>query len=206
MHLNGQVKPPLPIEEHLLANKPRHIIPRTNHEKPHPDLGIKMLIPENMYNYGEIYNLSIRKGTLNTEDRYKINEHIIETIKLLEKIPFPDFLQRVPEYASTHHETLDGRGYPRQLTVEDLSIPARIMAVADIFEAITASDRPYKRPYTLSEALDILRNMKNNHHIDPDIYELFLRSGVYMAYAKKYLKPEQIDEIEITDFLEQYLH
>jgi len=201
MNLKGTPKQQLPLKEYLLSDKPRHVIPRTHHEKPHPDLGIKMHIPENMYNYGEIYNLSIRKGTLNTEDRYKINEHIIETIKLLEKIPFPDFLQRVPEYASTHHETLDGRGYPRQLTIKDLSIPARIMAVADIFEAITASDRPYKRPYTLSEALRIMRNMKHNRHIDPDVYDLFLRSGVYMAYAKKYLKPEQIDEFEIAEFL-----
>ena len=205
-NLKGKIKPTLPVEEKLLSDKPHHIIPRTRYEKPHPDLGIKMLIPDNMYNYGEIYNLSISKGTLNTEDRYKINEHIIETIKLLEKIPFPDFLQRVPEYASTHHETLDGRGYPRKLTAADLSIPARIMAVADIFEAITASDRPYKRPYTLSEALRILCKMKNDQHIDPDIYDLFLKSGVYMAYAKKHLKPEQIDHIDIAEFLEPSSH
>ncbi|MGY6274060.1 HD domain-containing phosphohydrolase [Methylomonas sp. MgM2] len=202
INLKDQVRPALPVEERLLSDKPKHIVPRTNHEKPDPELGIKMLVPDDMFNYGEIYNLSIRKGTLNKEDRYKINEHIIETIKLLEKIPFPDFLKRVPEYASTHHETLDGRGYPRQLHASELSIPARIMAVADIFEAITASDRPYKRPYTLSEALGILYSMKNNRHIDPDIYDLFLRTGVYMAYAKKYLKPEQIDEVEISDFLE----
>jgi len=204
--LKDKPKPSLPVTEHLLCDKPEHIIPRAQHEKPHPELGIKMAIPENMYNYGEIYNLSIRKGTLNTEDRYKINEHIIETINLLEKIPFPDFLRRVPEYASTHHETLDGRGYPRNLTAKELSIPARIMAIADVFEALTASDKPYKKPYKLSEALHILRNMKNNRHIDPDIYDLFLRSGIYRAYALKYLKPEQIDDIDIADFLERPSH
>lgn len=193
----------LPVTETLLSDKPKHIIPRPNHQVPDPVLGIKMTVPTDMFNYGEIYNLTIQKGTLNKEDRYKINEHIIETIKLLEKIQFPDFLQRVPEYATTHHETLDGRGYPRQLTEKELSIPARIMAVADIFEAITASDRPYKTPYTLSESLKILRNMKKNRHIDADIYALFLNSGVYLEFAKKYLNPEQIDHVDISDFLDR---
>jgi len=201
MRLSSQIKPELPVLETLLSDKPEHIIPRNGHKVPAPSLGIKMVIPEHLYNYGEIYNLSIQKGTLNVEDRYKINEHIIETINLLEKVNFPDFLRRVPEYATTHHETLDGRGYPRKLTAKDLSIPARIMAVADIFEAITASDRPYKKPYTLSQALTILLNMKNNNHIDADVFKLFLESGVYKVFAEKYLLPEQIDEVNIQDFL-----
>jgi HD-GYP domain-containing protein (c-di-GMP phosphodiesterase class II)/DNA-binding response OmpR family regulator len=199
--LRPEDKPVLPVTEPLLSDKPKHIIPRPIHQVPDPALGIKMTVPTDMFNYGEIYNLTIQKGTLNKEDRYKINEHIIETINLLEKIPFPDFLQRVPEYATTHHETLDGRGYPRQLTEKDLSIPARIMAVADIFEAITASDRPYKRPYKLSGSLKILRNMKKNRHIDADVYELFLTSGVFLKFAQKYLKPEQIDHVDISDFI-----
>lgn len=194
-------KPTLPITEQLLSDKPKHIVPRPQHKVPDPALGIKMTIPEHMFNYGEIYNLSIQKGTLTAEERYKINEHIIETINLLEKIPFPDFLQRVPEYATTHHETLDGRGYPRKLTENDLSIPARIMAIADIFEAITASDRPYKKPYRLSESLRILCDMKKNRHIDPDVFELFLTSGVYKEFAAKYLLPEQIDEVDIFEFI-----
>jgi HD-GYP domain-containing protein (c-di-GMP phosphodiesterase class II) len=201
MRLASHPKPTLPVKESLLADKPKHIIPRTNPQAPDPALGIKMEMPEHLYNHGEIYNLSIHKGTLSREDRYKINEHIIETINLLEKVPFPDFLKRVPEYATTHHETLDGRGYPRQLTETDLSIPARIMAVADIFEAITASDRPYKKPYTLSESLKILCNMKDNRHIDAAVFELFLTSGVYMRFAQKYLLPEQIDDVNILDFL-----
>lgn len=201
MRLQAEDKPALPVTERLLSDKPKHIVPRPPNQVPNPDLGIKMAIPENMFNYGEIYNLSIQKGTLTPEERYKINEHIIETINLLEKIPFPDFLQRVPEYATTHHETLDGRGYPRKLTENELSIPARIMAVADIFEAITASDRPYKKPYKLSESLKILCNMKNNRHIDPDVFELFLTSGVYKEFADKYLLPEQIDDVDICEFI-----
>lgn len=201
LRLASHPKPILPVKESLLADKPKHIIPRIDSKPPDPSLGIKMEIPEHLYNHGEIYNLCIRKGTLSREDRYKINEHIIETINLLEKVPFPDFLKRVPEYATTHHETLDGKGYPRQLTEKDLSIPARIMAVADIFEAITASDRPYKKPYTLSESLKILCNMKNNRHIDAAVFELFLTSGVYLEFARKYLLPEQIDDVNILDFL-----
>lgn len=201
LRLRTEDKPRLPVTERLLADKPKHIVPRPPHKVPDPALGIKMAVPDNMFNYGEIYNLSIQKGTLTAEERYKINEHIIETINLLEKIPFPEFLQRVPEYATTHHETLDGRGYPRQLTEKELSIPARIMAVADIFEAITASDRPYKKPYKLSESLKILCTMKRNRHIDPDIFELFLTSGVYQEFADKYLLPEQIDDVDIFEFL-----
>lgn len=204
LRLQAEDKPNLPVTEQLLADKTKHIVPRPPHKVPDPELGIKMTIPDNMFNYGEVYNLSIQKGTLTDEERYKINEHIIETINLLEKIPFPDFLQRVPEYATTHHETLDGRGYPRKLTANELSIPARIMAVADIFEAITASDRPYKKPYKLSESLKILCAMKKNRHIDADVFELFLTSGVYKEFAIKYLLPEQIDEVDIFEFLDPH--
>jgi HD-GYP domain-containing protein (c-di-GMP phosphodiesterase class II) len=116
-------------------------------------------------------------------------------------MPFPEFLRRVPEYASTHHETLDGRGYPRGLSAAELSIPARIMAIADIFEALTSSDRPYKGPYKLSESLRILHDMKNNHHIDADLFDLFLTSGIYLDYAGKFLDSSQIDEVDVTQFL-----
>ncbi len=202
MQLQSQAKPTLPVQEQLLADKPKQVIPRPCDQFPDPALGIQMVAPKDLFNYGEIYNLTIRKGTLTAEDRYKINEHIIQTINLLEKVPFPDFLKRVPEYASTHHETLDGRGYPRKLTAKQLSIPARIMAIADIFEAITASDRPYKKPYTLSQAINILHTMKKNRHIDPDIFELFLSSGVYLQFAEKYLLPEQIDTVNVSHFID----
>ena len=201
MRRQDEPKHSLPVQEFLLCDKPYHIIPRRSDEAPDPGLGIKMTIPENRYNYGEIYNLTVQKGTLTPEDRYKINEHSIETIKMLEQLPFPDFLKRVPEYATTHHETLDGRGYPRRLKASDLSIPARIMAIADIFEALTSSDRPYKEPYKLSESLRILYGMKLDHHIDPDLFDLFLTSGVYLIYAGKFLTSAQIDEVDITQFL-----
>jgi len=119
------------------------------------------------------------------------------TIKMLEQIPFPAHLTKIPEYAGTHHETMIGTGYPRKLSKKDLSIPARIMALADIFEALTASDRPYKKAKTLSESLKIMSFMVKDEHIDGDIFELFLSSGVYMEYAKANLKPKQIDEVDI---------
>lgn len=199
--LQSDPVPQLPVQEFLLADKPSHIIPRLSHQVPDPSLGINMVIPEHLYNHGEIYNLTIQKGTLTAEDRYKINEHMIETIKMVEQMPFPDALKRVPEYATTHHEKLNGQGYPRGLSAEALSIPARIMAIADVFEAITASDRPYKKSYKLSEALEILHGMKISRHIDPDLFDLFLTSGVYLNYARKFLNSWQIDEVDITRFL-----
>ena len=192
----------LPVEENLLADKPEHIVPRTGEDifEGNP-YGFKMEIPENLYHRGELYNLSIRKGTLTVEDRFKINEHIIQTIKMLEKLPFPDYLTNVPEFAGAHHETMDGKGYPRKLTREEMSIPARIMAIADIFEALTASDRPYKKPQTLSESLRIMSLMRDDRHIDAGLFELFLKSGVYKAYAEKFLDPGQIDDVAIEQFL-----
>jgi len=192
----------LPVVEKLLADKPGHVIARESavHEM-YENLGFKLKVPDNLYNHGEIYNLSIGRGTLTEEERFKINEHIMQTIAMLEHLPFPKHLARVPEYAGTHHETLDGTGYPRKLSKDDLSIPARIMAIADIFEALTASDRPYKKPKTLSESVKILSFFKKDGHIDPDLYDLFLTSGVYREYAERFLTPEQIDDVDIEPYL-----
>ncbi|MFA0477061.1 HD-GYP domain-containing protein, partial [Vibrio breoganii] len=129
-----------------------------------------------------------------------INEHIISTIKMLERMPFPDDLSKVPRYASTHHETMKGTGYPRQLKGEELSIPERIMALADVFEALTAADRPYKSAKTLSESLRIMKFMVQDEHLDKETYRLFLSSGTYLEYAKRYLAPEQIDEVDIEEY------
>jgi HD-GYP domain-containing protein (c-di-GMP phosphodiesterase class II) len=125
----------------------------------------------------------------------------VQTIVMLDALPFPKNLKRVPEYAGTHHETLTGKGYPRGLVESDLSIPARIMAVADIFEALTASDRPYKKSKTLSEAIEILWGFKKRRHIDGDVFDLFLTSGVYLRYAERFLDRELIDEVEIGRYL-----
>ena len=188
----------LPVKEKLLSDKQEHIIKRENFDyEEYKANGFKEEVPEYLYNYGEIYNLCVEKGTLTHEERFKINEHVIMTIKMLEQIPFPAHLTKIPEYAGTHHETMIGTGYPRKLTKADLSIPARIMALADIFEALTASDRPYKKAKTLSESLKIMSFMVKEEHIDGDIFELFLSSGVYIEYAEAHLKPEQIDEVDI---------
>lgn len=191
----------LPVTEHLLADKPIHLI---EHDKPieyDKKLGIKVKPPEYKYNLGELYNLKISRGTLTAEDRFKINEHIISTIKMLEQVPFPDELSKVPRYASTHHETLIGTGYPRKLTAEDLSVPERVLVLADIFEALTAADRPYKKAKPLSVALNILHKMVLDKHVDKDVFELFLTSGIYLAYAKSFLSEAQIDEVDIQQYL-----
>ncbi len=193
--------PALPTTERLLADKSQHVIPRTDLTALDSKWHFKVKVPDNLYNHGEIYNLAIGRGTLTEEERYKINEHVIQSLIMLEQLPLPKSLKRVPEYAGTHHETLTGTGYPRQLGENDLTIPMRIMAIADIFEALTASDRPYKKAKTLSEAIKILSFFKKDRHIDGDLFDLFLTSGVYLHYAKKYLRPEQIDAVEIQPYL-----
>ncbi|WP_417284554.1 HD domain-containing phosphohydrolase [Comamonas sp.] len=199
--LTSQPAPALPAQERLLADKPHHIVPRTAESTPDAKYGFQVKVPQHLYNQGEIYNLSISRGTLTEEERFKINEHIIQTIVMLDNMPFPKHLKRVPEYASTHHETLSGTGYPRKLLDKDLSVPSRIMAIADIFEALTASDRPYKKAKTLSEAIKILSFFKKDRHIDPVLFDLFLTSGVYRRYAERFLLPEQMDEVDVTMYV-----
>ncbi|SFX38754.1 HD domain-containing phosphohydrolase [Marinospirillum alkaliphilum] len=193
----------LPVTEPLLADRQEHRIPRGRaiDLKEYQRLGFKMQVPEYERNLGELYNLSVRRGTLTEEDRFIIKGHMIATIKMLERIPFTDNLKRVPEYAGSHHETLIGTGYPRQLVKEQLSIPARIMAIADVFEALTASDRPYKKAKPLSESLKIMAFMRNDGHLDPELFDLFLTSGVYQTYAERFLAPEQMDVADITPYL-----
>jgi HD-GYP domain-containing protein (c-di-GMP phosphodiesterase class II) len=144
----------------------------------------------------EVYNLNIPRGTLTNEERQVINNHIVVTINMLESLPYPKALRRVPEYAGGHHERMDGKGYPRGLTREQMSIPSRMMGIADIFEALTARDRPYKKAKTLSESLMILGKMKEDNHIDPDLFDLFIRERIYLDYARQFLEPEQIDEVD----------
>ena len=137
--------------------------------------------------------LCISRGTLSPAERERINDHINVTIQILEALPFPKHLRRVPEYAGGHHEKVDGTGYPRGLRGEQMSWPARIMAIADVFEALTARDRPYKPPMKLSQALSILKDMGASGHIDPDLYELFITERVWESYARDFLLPEQLD-------------
>jgi HD-GYP domain-containing protein (c-di-GMP phosphodiesterase class II) len=150
----------------------------------------------NFLSEDEVTNLTIRAGTLTEAERKIINHHIVATIKMLEALPWPKHLTRVPEYAGGHHERMDGKGYPRGLTREQMSVQARCMGIADIFEALTARDRPYKKGKTLSESLHILGRMKLNNHIDPDLFDIFVRKKVYRRYAEMFLEREQIDEVD----------
>jgi hypothetical protein len=143
----------------------------------------------------ELYNLCITKGTLNPEERAIINNHVIATFNILNVLPFPKPLNRVPEIAACHHERVDGKGYPRNLTREQLSIQARILAIADIFEALTAKDRPFRAGKKLSEALHILGLMKTEGHIDEDLFQVFIDKQIYMEYARNFLDSAQIDEV-----------
>lgn len=146
----------------------------------------------------EVYNLNIVRGTLTAEEREVINNHIVVTINMLDSLPYPNGLKRVPEYACGHHERMDGRGYPKGLTREQMSVPARVMGIADIFEALTSKDRPYKKAKTLSESLYILGKMKEDQHIDPDLFDIFVRDKVYLKYAQQFLESEQIDDVDET--------
>jgi HD-GYP domain-containing protein (c-di-GMP phosphodiesterase class II) len=144
----------------------------------------------------ELKNLTIQRGTLTQEEREIINHHIVSTINMLEALPWPKHLRNVPEYAGGHHERMDGKGYPRGLRREQMSVQARVMGIADIFEALTAKDRPYKKGKTLSESLHILGKFKLNGHIDPDLFDVFVRRKVYVKYAEQFLDPEQIDAVD----------
>jgi HD-GYP domain-containing protein (c-di-GMP phosphodiesterase class II) len=144
----------------------------------------------------EVKNLTIRSGTLTEEERKIINHHIVATIRMLEALPWPPHLTNVPEYAGGHHERMDGKGYPKGLKREEMSVQARCMGIADIFEALTAKDRPYKKGKTLSESLEILGKFRENGHIDPDLFDIFVRRKVYRRYAEMFLDAEQIDAVD----------
>jgi HD-GYP domain-containing protein (c-di-GMP phosphodiesterase class II) len=141
----------------------------------------------------EIYNLSIRRGTLNDEERDIINNHAAVTYKMLTSLPFPRKLKKIAEYAAAHHEKLDGSGYPLGLKGDQLSLQSRIIALADIFEALTAKDRPYKKGKTLGEALKIMEMMVQDHHLDKNLYDLFIQAKIYRDYALKELTSQQMD-------------
>ncbi|WCN11560.1 HD domain-containing protein [Marinomonas mediterranea] len=194
----------LPATEYLISDKSEHIIPwgirRPAVEKDNPQnvWGFDMSIPKQALNKGELYSLSVKRGTLTNEERFAINDHIVQTIKMLSALPFPEDLKNVPNIAGNHHEKMDGTGYPRKLTKAQMSIPERIMAIADVFEALTAADRPYKTAKTLSESMRILAFMVKDNHLDKNLFKLFVTSKAYLAYAEKYLKPEQIDTVSQT--------
>jgi HD-GYP domain-containing protein (c-di-GMP phosphodiesterase class II) len=196
----AQPMQPLPCMENLLADRPEQRIARNPKENLDPQgvWGFNMKVPELLYDRGELKNLSIQRGTLTAEERYKINEHIVQTIVMLNALPFPPELSQVPQIAGGHHERIDGKGYPRGLSGDQLLPQTRMMALADVFEALTAQDRPYKPSKTLSQALQIMREMCENGHLDAELFNVFLRSGACLSYASDHLHPDQVD-ISCTD-------
>jgi len=199
--------PALPAEERLLADRVDHLVPwgerkpPVDKHDPRNRWGFDMRLPAQAYNFGELYNLGIRRGTLTEEERFKINEHIVQTIIMLNTLPLPRNLKRVPSIAGNHHEKMDGTGYPRRLSKDDMSIADRVIAIADIFEALSAADRPYKPAKTLSESLQILSFMARDQHIDAELFRVFLVSGVYREYGEQFLQREQLDEVDIQSYL-----
>ena len=198
---------PLPANEPLLAGRPEHIVPWGTRKPPveagNPAnrWGFDMVLPPYEAHLGELHNLSIQRGTLTAEDRFKINDHIVQTIIMLSGLPFPPHLARVPAIAGSHHEKLDGTGYPRRLKAPELTLADRVMTLADIFEALTAADRPYKPPKTLSESLKIMTHMVRERHIDAEVFRFFLTSGVWRDYAERFLTPAQRDEVNVEAIL-----
>jgi hypothetical protein len=193
----------LPAHENLLADKEEHIVYRNAEVKVFEDnpYDFNMDVPRYKFNHGEMANLTIPKGTLTSEERFIINNHIIQTIKMLKSLPLPRELKRVPDWAGNHHETYCGHGYPRRLIGRDLSIPERIMAVADVFEALTAADRPYKPARTLSETIHIMSGMCRQGHLCPATFKLLLTAGVCHRYAETYLASAQVDDVDIDAVL-----
>ncbi|MCK2185169.1 HD domain-containing phosphohydrolase [Halomonas getboli] len=204
VRLAREPEAPPPAEERLLADRPRHRLdwaaapPPVAEDDPRNRWGFAMQPPEAAGDQGELYNLRVARGTLNDIERFRIQEHIVQTIMMLESLPWPKHLRRVPTIAGNHHERMDGRGYPRRLRLAEACLEERIMAVADVFEALTAADRPYKPGMTLSRALSILAGMARDGHLDPAVFALLLDSGVWHDYAERFLAPEQIDTVDIA--------
>ncbi|MFT3799861.1 MAG: HD domain-containing phosphohydrolase [Burkholderiaceae bacterium] len=200
--------PSLPAVERLLADRPHHIVPWDDARRPPVERGdprnlwgFDMKLPRFRQNLGELHNLAVRRGTLTDEDRFAINDHIVQTLIMLKSLPWPPHLERVPDIAANHHERMDGNGYPRRLRGEQLDTTERIMALVDVFEALTAADRPYKPSKTLSESLGIMATMCRNGHLDPELYQYFVRSRVWLDYARAFMNPAQIDDVDTEALL-----
>lgn len=201
----GEPDMTLPHTEQLLADRPEHKVawddehrPAVERGDPRNVLGFDMQLPQYRQNMGELHNLTVRRGTLTEEDRFAINNHIVQTLVMLKRLPWPDSLKSVPDTAANHHEKMDGTGYPRRLRASELPVQDRVMALADVFEALTAADRPYKPAKTLSESLRIMARMCREQHLDTALFRYFLHSGLWRNYADELLRPAQRDEVDIA--------
>ena len=196
--------PALPVAEPLLSDRPEHVVPwgdrkpAVEKNDPHNVHGFDMVLPANMQNMGELLNLGIRKGTLTDEDRFRINDHIVQTLVMLKALPWPAHLARVPEIAANHHEKMDGQGYPRKLPAAQLTVVDRVMALVDVFEALTAADRPYKTPKTLTESLRIMAFMCKDQHLDAELFRYFLHSGLWLTFAQNFMQASQRDDVDVA--------
>lgn len=205
--LAGIAETPVPTTEDLLMDRPEHKLawnafrPPVEKGSPANVHGFDMPLPELAENRGELHNLTIRRGTLTDEDRFRVNDHVVQTYLMLHTLPWPSYLRRVPEIAATHHERMDGNGYPRRLDASQLTLEDRVMAIADVFEALTATDRPYKPAKTLSVSLDIMTDMATNGHLDPLLLRHFLNKRVWENYGEYFLQPEQTDAVDIESLI-----
>lgn len=192
-------QPQLPVIENVLADKCEHLCAWEEKQKQnkHSKRDFKILQPDHRFNRGEIHNLTVKAGTLTEEERYHINDHIVQTYIMLDQIMYPEYLKNVPLIAGSHHEKMNGEGYPLKLKGDEIPVGGRMIAVADIFEALTASDRPYKDAKKLSQALKIMAFMVKDEHLDHDVFDLFLTKGIYQSYAQQYLKPAQLDSVDV---------
>ncbi|QUM76705.1 chemotaxis protein [Moritella sp. 24] len=200
-------KQSLPVTEKILADKPEHLFvwEEKKQLQANSKRDFKMVQPEYRYNRGELHNLMVKSGTLTPEERYNINDHIVQTYLMLDQLPYPEHLKNVPLIAGSHHEKMNGQGYPLQLKGEEIPIGGRMIAVADVFEALTANDRPYKAAKTLSHSLKIMAFMVKDEHLDGNVFDLFLTKGIYQEYADHFLTAEQIDHVDVESLRDIYL-
>ena len=202
-----QANKTLPVTEKVLADKPEHLFvwEEKKQLQANSKRDFKMVQPAHRYNRGELHNLMIKSGTLTPEERYNINDHIVQTYLMLDQLPYPEHLKNVPLIAGSHHEKMNGQGYPLQLKGEEIPIGGRMIAVADVFEALTACDRPYKAAKTLSHSLKIMSFMVKDEHLDGDVFDLFLTQAIYKEYADEYLTAEQLDFVDVAALRSIYL-
>ncbi|MBN1541531.1 HD domain-containing protein, partial [candidate division KSB1 bacterium] len=128
--------------------------------------------------------LSIRRGSLGEEERLEIESHVTHTYNFLKRIPWSSNLKSVPDIAYAHHEKLDGKGYPRGLSADEIPLPSKIMTIADIYDALTAWDRPYKKAVQEERALEIIGFEVKEGKLDADLFDIFVRTKVYQSVAR----------------------
>lgn len=193
----------LPAWEPLLADMPGHHIPYPPDEQIKADnsWGITLTQPMLKQHLGERYNLLIKQGTLTKEERYTINAHVIHTLTMLSELHYPDHLSQVTLLASSHHENMDGSGYPKSIHAAELPLQARMLTLADVFEALTAADRPYKQAKGLQQTLLIMADMAARQHLDAVLFRFFVEQEVYLEYGRLYLSPEQLDAVDKAQVL-----